>query len=578
MTFTDEELIRASLERERPDPDDFRRSALAKLAERDAESAKLAQRETQAPIRREDPARMAQAASVAPIHLFPALLSARSIGWVAFPVVLLAAAAMTFLWSMKRVVGPRPARSSSRPHRGSFTRSSELLIKTWWRRNALAAGCTFACIAAVGWFLPVNAILLVLIGSMVYIATIIPELSRGGLATRRIVAKMTSEFLGLLLALTLLAGGLGLDAPSIQLHEPWIPATFLAGSFLCDFIGQWQYLKTRWRKLTALLPTLLVIVVTATTLWPRGLTIDEAEVIRYVESFDAPIEDVVEWQRFGRLHAMLRDLESPAAPSELALARWRAAATTLGPDSSATELTWSSVDGAARGGCLANSTWQTLAEDPITRAVLRSEGGYPEPLIYRSRVMALLREGLSNEERQRIADWLLTVRVRSVRPRPLIRFADLVEMLDQLGQPTDEAFLRQYAHRRIEMYSNARALGASNLGPTVALVRLLARFGMPDGFDVEPFRERLARLADPTIIESLTPASWTLLTVQKYRYEATAALLLLHAVAPAERRERSALEWIASERLAFGAALLVLLCLLAVTRTPTENDSIVAQR
>ncbi len=560
MTYDDEDLIRSALLRERPDPRSFEHSTLAKLDAGEAQRAEIG----------EEPAHLVQAACAAPVHLFPALLSARSFGWMALPVVLVAAAGMTFLWSLQALMGSRPTVTEQ----VAGGHSSEILIKAWWRRNAAPACLTLLAVASLAWFLPLEAILLLFIVSMTYVASIVRNVTAGGSGSRSVVGTMTAEFLGLLVLVLLFMGDLGQGIRSAHFHEAWIPATLLAGAFACDLLGSWRSRTTPVRKVLGWLPMVTLIGLMTLVVAPRGRMIDQNRLVAYAESFDAPIDDVVEWQRFGAIRAALDDLAVAVEPSQPAVSRWEGALLGQEGDSLFDPSLWSSVDGAARTNSLSLASWKALAEDPDTQSLLGEHALHPSPLTFGSRVLALAKSGLTESESKRLATWLMGAWPTANSRRPLVTTRGIVELLNALAQPINFEEHVAEVHALLQSSWNAEDLGPAAVSASLAAAGLIHQFGAPAGFDLADMRLRLRRLATPSLVETLGPHSLKYLRIQSYRFEAGAALELLDAAARKSEMEPAAApgSWIVSERLLLGAALLALLCVLSVLLARDDSE------
>lgn len=236
----------------------------------------------------------------------------------------------------------------------------------------------------------------------------------------------------------------------------------------------------------------------------------------------------------------------------------------------------------ARMGLVTREQWARLAERKLERHRLESLLARSGPLLlpdyneYELHMLLALRE-LSAEEREHIARRVAASWPSETTGRALNQLAQCARWMDLLGRSEWVDARRAEAHAVLERHWVARASAFDRAGgftsdpekfptsfadETLLGVELMARLGVPEGID-------LARLRGHLRAES----AWGGPFLDGHPYlSATERAALLRLERQIGLPEPSPLMRLLSERVLLGAVLLVVLCFVAVARTPAWRD------
>jgi hypothetical protein len=578
MNALTEEDLRRALAPMRPDPESFRKAVERKLAEREDEDC-------EAPT-----SWWRQAAAVLPIDLLtpggirtgvPVAVLAKKfglgggVGVMALPVVSLAMIALAFVAALRVLL--RTGVES-----GGGRSSANEVLRSWWRTHALHAAGTIAFLALLAWKQPAETVLIVLLLSLAVVTLLVTRLTRAGAATRASVGDFTAEFLGALLGLALILDGLGAGLGSTYVPAYWAPTALFWGCLVCDVFGRWKHDWSPLEKFAgAVLPTALVVG------WIAGLAgrvqpVGPELMVSYAESQDLDQDEVIEWQRLGRVGAWLLESELPFERStarraiELAWERSRATAKLFDH-----ELSRHVLAAAARVDLLPDDLWRAIASGREARGLLEREGTLSAASHVELLVRSLVRAGLTEAQRDHLARRLAATWPRSEATRALEDMAGIQELSELIGRPLGDERRAQveqalWQHWRgadpgrafaAPFASEPRTAGEGRLGDllylnaTHAAVRLMGRFGVGERIDLARVRAFLVGAATPSIIEVLAPEAWIGLSTQSYHYDAAVALDRLEAL-PEAQAIVTIKSWQA-ERVFMATLLLIALCLFA---------------
>ncbi len=236
----------------------------------------------------------------------------------------------------------------------------------------------------------------------------------------------------------------------------------------------------------------------------------------------------------------------------------------------------------ARMGLVTREQWARLAERKLERHRLESLLARSGPLLlpdyneYELHMLLALRE-LNAEEREHIAQRVAATWPSESTGRALTALAQCVRWMDLLGRGEWVDARRAEAQAILERHWVARAAAFDRAGgftsdpeqfatsfadETLLGVELMARLGVPEGID-------LVRLRGYLRAES----AWGGPFREGAAYlNATERAALLRLERQIGLPETSVLARVLSERVLLGAVLLVVLCFVAVARTPAWRD------
>lgn len=566
MSATDELTLRAALRARRPDPDAFRAGVLRKIAERAAHA--------------EQPRRAA--AAFLPLQLTQSKTGAA----LTLPVVSLAVLALTFIGALRAILG---LRGRVRAERAMTDAQADDALALWWRQHAVHAGISLVALGLLARYQPAQALIAVLVVSMLAVTHACGRLVESGAASRATVGKLTSGFLAALLVAMLLFRDFASGHRTFTIADQWIPFVLLIGLLACDALQRWSASWSLVRKAATVIgPTVLAL---GGGVWIHAelRPVPMSRAIAWASSFERPVDDVVNWTRLGAIGESAARGGGPSstaaidwtAPRRVLAEAWRQRGRTLIDE----PLFVTALDGAARLDLMPDELWQALRADPETQRLLTSDTALRFPSVSGIRLRALVRGGLTDAQRDHLASALERGWPAVEEPDALQRMALLTELADCLGRPLPNEPLRASVARALEAHwmpldgrgdglaafarTAAEALlrqGSADtpalllLPPTRMAATLIARFGTPASIDLKRVAAFLRRTATPTLVEALAPRWWPMVTTQPYRYEASAGLHAMRAITAPR-----AGSWLRESTL-LGTLLLVGLCVVATLR------------
>jgi len=587
MNSLNEESLRRALEAVRPDPDEFRDEVLRKLAQREASEPQA--RSLSSPWR--------SAAAVLPLELLrpvgvsaPLSLVGKKLGAkgltsaFVFPALSIAMAAFAFVATLRSLMRLRGTKHTS-------AEVADNAIRAWWKDHQWHAALTIVLLAAVAWTQPVEALVLILLVSMVVIAATLGQLSRAGAASRATVGTFTSTFLGALLGLALMFDEFGAGLRSRHVPDYWAPLLVLSGSLICDLLGRWRSDWSLFKRIGSASGLALGLAACGLYLNERVHPVSDAQLQRYVAQFDEPPSDAVNWQRVGLVGEWLIDQNAAVNRDRIRAwidQRW-SEAQARGADYD-TLLPESVLRGAVRLDVFPRGLWDALREPERFGYLLEHDGplSYPAASRVDLGLRALARLDLSQDERDHLGrrlelGWphepvlqrletmaaLCTLAAALERPLPVRDLRDSVHaaLLEHWrGERADEPREAGFATELADVEREIADIHLVNA--TLAAVELIERFGLPPGIELKRLEAFLQRVATPSLIEALSPRGFEAISVQPYRYVAAVALRKLHATTEWSEhdREPNLLAALISERVLVASLLLVVLCIFATLR------------
>ena len=613
MNTVSEAELREALRPYRPDRERFQRAVAQKLATHVAGGTSPRSCAGPAPSGAEldepigEGAHLSAAASVLPLGVLDpsaaglpaACLPSSSKGLattLALPAISLAMLAVAFFGGVRSVLAMRTSAAATRE-------AADRAARAWWRQHVWRAVGVLALVLALRWTQPIEALVVVVLGSMVALASVLAQLSRAGAASRATVGLFTANLLAATTGATLVFGALEVGVDNEPWKDPWVTFVLLTGWVACDRIGAWNSRWSATRRLVAIGLPLLLLGGLAARFQSQLVALDRERLVAFVDEFDAPVSDVVEWQRFGTIAEWLGRTSS--GPLDLETARQLTERTLAAPDVRHEPLRASapahSLLGAARAGLVSQRAWNSIAEDSEAQRILAHEGPLLESAITEWLVRAAAATGAPAAVRNRLAERLAAAWPAADAPRAVHTMELYAELCAVLERPLTVEPRPGSTRDALEYnWTLSAAAGSTSAGfvmdttnlehtdadihrvsPTLAAVRLMRRFGVPPGIDLDSVEAFLRRAATPSLVEALSPRVFDQLRVQSYRFVAEVALrelLELRTERALSTRPASASSRVLDHRLLLGALGLVVLCLLATSRAARDEAQRSASR
>ena len=596
-TLTEKEM-RDALRPVRPDAGAFRRAIEEKLAARKSADAKH---------RRPLGGVWRQAAGVLPLDLLTLpvggayatgvtkpIVAKGLVSVAVLPVVALAMLFVTFLGTLRAIIRVRPRPETDRA-------AEKQALRAWWKTHTPHVVGTIIVLGGVALTQPVEAIVAILLVSMIVVTHLVLRLSRADAASRESVGRLTSGFLATLLLVGLFFGG-ALPAERVEtLPDFYTPLIVLLGYVACTMLESWKRGWSRTRKGLTVLVTCGAAALSISVLDARVRPVTDSQLASFVRDFDRPLSDTVDWRRLGVVGEWLEENGARRTAIERERLRgvvadgWRARV-----DSDrlfGSSFPSVSILGAARLDLLPESIWDAIREQQEERPWIDGTGPLSHPEAIELELRARLRDPMEPSLRDRLARRLRAGWAAANDARALESMAASSELLELLGRPVTDAEITERVHAALEASWHGRSTSSPfatafvsyparlddeavadllRLDSTHGAVQLMARFGVPSGIDLVRVEAFLRRAATPTLVEALSPPSIRLVTIQNYRYRAGVALRDLLAI-PTRGADDERDTWIArllDERVFVGASLLVVLCILATLRASVTSGSV----
>lgn len=322
----EESAVRGALEPWRVDADSFASSLAQRLAEaEDREEA--ADRGTDGQTLSDgqrsrfwrSPLLQRAAAILPPGFLHPELLKSTGLGGgaavlgkkigvkgapalLAFPAVAIIVLGLTFVAALRR------ATTGVNAEEAEDFRRFDAQLRFWWRTHGKAVLILGLAATILFWGRPAEAILLMLLVSMVVLTWVLGQLQRAGLATRERLGERWGGMLVQVGIFGMLLINVLLQDSGSNLHAAWPATVLILGGALCSLIGGWRPKSGGWSSQSKLHGLLSLGVVAM--LFPSLMTTPSDRETRrdWVESFHGVPLDTAMWRPFSLLASeLLRD-------------------------------------------------------------------------------------------------------------------------------------------------------------------------------------------------------------------------------------------------------------------------------
>lgn len=323
----EEQRVRDALEPWRVDPEAFNSSLARRLAEAE-EGSGGSEPDAGNPRSLSDGARsrfwrspllQRAAAILPPGFLHPDLLKSTGLGGgaavlgkkigvkgapalLAFPAVAIFVLGLTFVAALRQATLGVNAKGADKDA------NTDDQLRFWWKTNGRAVLLLAVAAIIVFWGRPAEAILLMLLASMIALTWVLGKLQSAGLATRE---RLGERWGGMLMQVgifgMMLTNALLRDSGS-NLHAAWPACVLIVGGTACSLVGGWRPKSGGWTsqaKVHAVVSLGLVGM-----LYPslRSAPTDRQRRLEYVEAFQGIPLNTAEWRPFALLsYELLRD-------------------------------------------------------------------------------------------------------------------------------------------------------------------------------------------------------------------------------------------------------------------------------
>jgi len=602
--LADPDAIRRALEGLRPEPEAFRAGIDRRLRERedraDEQRARLAVA----------PARLRWAASILPPGVVGTAIGTATVagkklglkaipGLLAIPAVATLMVVLTFLGAL-RALKPAEGPATER------VESEQAAIRAWWKRNRVATAISLVLFVVLAVLRHPEVLTLVLLLSMIATTAQLGALSKAGFGDRKRVGAIGSQLLFSLAWLWFMLRDLT-PIGTTEINPMLGPVVLCLGAFACRMVSGHFALSGLWARIwhperrmlypdpvtTFCLRCLYGGVALAGLLFfglvfwnstPSAMTVFDPrwKLESMVSGFDEPLAQVDDWLAFGRAAEYLRREEHG---SELDLDDAREVL--RGAFEEGVKVGPRLLTRAVQLGLLERSEALSIAPRLDVPVLVGDDAEVSE---WAARVIGLLQVcgAWSEGQRAHLARCVAAGRPEEGLFGRLEDLRDQIELLDLLGATeladerapaVAEALRRHWCgsydgatfggftfsseHARQRAGRRLDRLSASDLGPTLAGIELMVRFGVPEGIDLERVRLALARpVASALGLFDVGPPRWDL-EQELARVELREQLL---------ESPGGLLSLLIRNRIPLGILLLIALCLIATARAPRGED------
>lgn len=602
--LADPDAIRRALEGLRPDPEAFRAGIDRRIREREARDEEQRARLAVAP------ARLRWAASILPPGVVGTALSTATVagkklglkaipGLLAIPAVATLMVVLTFLGALR----------SLKPAEGAATEraeSEQAAIRAWWKRNRIPVAICFVLFVVLAVLQHPEVLTFVLLLSMLAVTAQLGALSKAGFGDRKRVGAIGAQLLFTIAWLWFMLRDLT-PIGTTEINPMLGPVVLCLGGFACRMAsghlaltGLWAWIWHPERRMLYPDPVttfclrclyggiaLTGLAFFGLVFWnstPSAMAVFDPrwKLEWMVNGFEEPVGEEEDWLAFGRAAEYLQRKEH---------------GTDLNLDDAHEVLRRASDEGVKIGprlliravqlGLLERSVALAIAPRVDAPVLVGDEAEVSE---WDARVIGLLQVCGAWSEGQRAH---LALCIAAGRPeeglfgrledlRDQIELLDLLgatELADERGLAVAEALRRHWcgsydgagfggftfspelARQRAGRWQDR--LTTSDIGPTLAGLELMVRFGVPEGIDLERVRVALARpVASAFGLFDVGPPRWDL--------QQELARVLLRERFP--EHPGGLLGLLIRNRILLGTLLLIALCLVATARAPRPEE------
>ncbi len=208
----------------------------------------------------------------------------KNVGWkafpgvMAFPAVILMMVTVTFIMSVRRASVSGPQREERK--------DAQAEVAAWWRKFIVPVALTIVVLILFGKMAPLEAILLFVAVSMVFLVGIYGVLARAGLATRREIGYRAGGFLFNLVVYGQIFSGL---ADTLGLDQAWafgVPMCLALGAAWCIVLGAGDNAsgKQAWKGWMAVVGCAVLMLVLSYLSGLGKETAGRADALQYVQA------------------------------------------------------------------------------------------------------------------------------------------------------------------------------------------------------------------------------------------------------------------------------------------------------